>query len=273
MKRTVILWLAVVSASVVWGQEQDVALPESPVGGGLNGSSPSRTSSVGGQHPAEPEMVFVQGGTFWMGCSQEQSGSCDGDEVPLHSVTVSSFHIGKYEVTQAQWKLIMGHNPSEFKGDDLPVEKVSWNDVQKFITRLNAITGKHYRLPTEAEWEYAARGGHQSAGYKYSGSHNLYNVGWFYDNSGGRTHAVGTKLPNELGIYDMSGNVWEWCIDRYGSYPASEQHDPMRVDAGSGRVIRGGGWFYYARYCRVANRYNDGSGSRERYLGFRLVLP
>jgi formylglycine-generating enzyme required for sulfatase activity len=237
-------------------------------------SGSSRASSSGdNRHPAEPEMVFVQGGTFWMGCSQEQQGSCEDDESPLHSVTVSDFHIGKYEITQAQWKLIMGNNPSEFKGDNLPVETVSWDDVQVFITRLNAATGKRYRLPTEAEWEYAARGGNQSAGYTYSGSHNLHNVGWFTDNSGGKPHVVGTKLPNELGIYDMSGNVLEWCIDWFGSYPASTQHDPMGVGSGSYRVIRGGGWYFYAQNCRVANRDDYSPDARARFLGFRVVLP
>jgi formylglycine-generating enzyme required for sulfatase activity len=269
MKRTVILLLAVMSASAVWGPGQHVVTLE-PIDAG---SLPSRTYSGGGQHPAEPEMIFVQGGSFWMGCSQEQQGSCEDDESPLHSVTVSNFHIGRYEITQAQWRLIMGHNPSEFKDDNLPVEMVSWNDVQAFIARLNEVTGKYYRLPTEAEWEYAARGGNQMVGCKYSGSHNLYNVGWFADNSAGTPHAVGTKLPNELGIYDMSGNVWEWCIDWYGSYPASEQCDPMGVAAGSGRVSRGGGWDNNARHCRVAYRSHNNPGSRFRYQGFRVVLP
>jgi formylglycine-generating enzyme required for sulfatase activity len=272
MKRTVILWLALMSASAVYGQVQHVSMPE-PVGeSGSNNRSPHTYSGIG-RHPAEPEMIFVQGGTFWMGCSREQLGSCEADEIPLHSVTVSNFRIGKYEVTQAQWKLIMGNSPSEFKGDLLPVEKVSWNDAQEFIARLNAATGKHYRLPTEAEWEYAARGGTKSADYKFSGSHNLYNVGWFTDNSGGTTHAVGTKLPNELGIYDMSGNVYEWCIDRYGRYPASAQHDPMGVDSGSEYVFRGGSWGYDAQYSRVTNRGYNTPDSRYRNLGFRLVLP
>ncbi|MDR3286805.1 MAG: SUMF1/EgtB/PvdO family nonheme iron enzyme, partial [Prevotellaceae bacterium] len=144
-----------------------------------NSSSSSQT-----RHPAEPEMVSVQGGTFWMGCSSEQGSECYGDESPLHRVTVSSFNIGKYEVTQAQWKAVMGSNPSNFKGDNLPVEQVSWTDVQEFISRLNAATGKNYRLPTEAEWEYAARGGNKSKGYKYSGSSNINDVAWFTDYSG-----------------------------------------------------------------------------------------
>jgi formylglycine-generating enzyme required for sulfatase activity len=217
-------------------------------------------------------MVEVEGGTFLMGCSQEQ-GSCDDDESPLHSVTVSSFRIGKHEITQAQWKLIMGGNPSNFKGDNLPVESVSWNEVQEFISRLNAATGKSYRLPTEAEWEYAARGGKRSGGYMYSGSNNLYDVAWFTDNSGDQTRPTGTKKANELGIHDMSGNVWEWCLDWYGSYSASSQQDPMGASSGSYRVIRGGSYGSGASYCRVANRGSDSPGDRYASLGFRVVLP
>jgi formylglycine-generating enzyme required for sulfatase activity len=253
-----------------------IALANQLVGGGDGSNSRSNNVSPGSRrrHPAEPEMVFVQGGTFWMGCPREQQGDCDDDESPLYSVTLSDFRISKYEVTQVQWKLIMGNNPSEFTGDRLPVEMVSWDDVQVFITRLNAFTGKRYRLPTEAEWEYAARGGRQSAGYTYSGSHNLNDAGWFADNSGGTTHAVGTKLPNELGIYDMSGNVWEWCIDKYCRYPALAQHNPMEVGScGSYRVSRGGGWFGSARRCRVTDRSHDNPDSRYGNLGFRVVLP
>jgi formylglycine-generating enzyme required for sulfatase activity len=251
-----------------------IALANKLVGGGGSngGSSSSRTSSGSRQHPAEPEMVFVQGGTFWMGCSQEQQGSCDDDESPLHSVTVSSFHIGKYEVTQAQWKLIMGNNPSNFKGDNLPVENVSWHDAQEFISRLNAATGKRYRLPTEAEWEYAARGGNKSAGYKYSGSHNLNNVAWFKDNSGSTTHVVGTQLPNELGIYDMSGNVREWCSDWYGSYSTAAQRDPIGANSSSYRVGRGGSWYGSASSCTVSIRGDNTPSYRDNNVGFRVVL-
>jgi formylglycine-generating enzyme required for sulfatase activity len=240
--------------------------------GGGSGSSGSRSSSAR-QRPAEPEMVYVEGGTFWMGCTTEQQGSCDDDESPLHRVTLTGFSIGKYEVTQAQWKLIMGSNPSRFQGDNLPVENVSWSDAQEFIERLNAATGKRYRLPTEAEWEYAARGGAKSRGYKYSGSHNLSNVAWFEDNSGSRTHPVGAKLSNELGIHDMSGNVYEWCSDWYGSYPASAQQDPMGAGSGSSRVLRGGSWIYTAAGCRVSDRYSRSHDYRYSILGFRVALP
>jgi formylglycine-generating enzyme required for sulfatase activity len=188
-------------------------------------------------------------------------------------VTVSDFYIGKYEVTQKQWVDVMGSNPSKFKGDDLPVEMVSWNDVQKFIEAVNQKTGKKYRLPTEAEWEYAARGGNKSKGNKYSGGNNIDDVAWYGGNSGSRTQAVGTKSANELGIYDMSGNVWEWVSDWYGEYSSSAQTNPAGPSSGSGRVDRGGGWNYSAGRCRVSARDGDHPGNRYGNIGFRLVLP
>lgn len=216
------------------------------------------------------EMVFVKGGTFTMGATSEQGSDADSDETPTHSVTLSDFYIGKYEVTQAQWRAVMGNNPSYFKGDNLPVECVSWNDIQKFIKKLNAQTGKNFRLPTEAEWEYAARGGNQSRGYKYSGSNDRNNA-WYKDNSSSKTHPVGQKQPNELGIYDMCGNVWEWCQDWYGSYSSSSQTNPTGPSSGSYRVLRGGSWSYGARNCRVSNRGSSSPDySFDRY-GFRLV--
>ena len=216
-------------------------------------------------------MVYVEGGTFTMGATSEQQNP-DDDEKPTHRVSLSSFYIGKYEVTQALWKAVMGSNPSNWKGDNLPVEKVSWNDCQTFLRKLNTMTGKNFRLPTEAEWEFAARGGNRSRGYQYSGSNVLSDVAWYDDNSGSKTHNVGTKAPNELSIYDMSGNVWEWCQDWKGSYSSSTQTNPKGPSSGSNRVGRGGGWNSFARYCRVAYRIiiapdNGGSG-----LGLRLAL-
>jgi len=183
-------------------------------------------------------MVWVEGGTFTMGC-------CDDDEylgtgVPRHQVTLSSYYIAKYQVTQKLWTDIMGGNPSYFVGDDLPVENINWNDTQRFIAKLNRIAGTNYRLPTEAEWEYAARGGSQSHGYQYSGSNNLNEVAWWGGNSNNTTHPVGTKQPNELGIYDMSGNVLEWCQDLLGVYPDEPQINPQGPTAGIPRVVRGG---------------------------------
>jgi formylglycine-generating enzyme required for sulfatase activity len=237
----------------------------------LSSSSRSQT-----RHPAETEMIFVQGGTFTMGCTSEQGDDCEDVEKPVHQATISSFNIGKYEVTQAQWKAIMDHNPSYFKGDNLPVEQVRWNDIQEFIRRLNAKTGKKYRLPTEAEWEYAARGGNKSGGYKYSGSNDIDTVAWYYDsNSKKTTHAVGTKQANELGIYDMSGNVFEWCSDWYSTYSTAAQRDPKGPKASkvSGHVYRGGGWYGSASNCRVTYRGINSPGSGYHGLGFRLVVP
>lgn len=187
-----------------------------------------------------------------------------------HEVTVGSFSIGKYEVTQVQWKTIMGNNPSKFKGcDDCPVENVSWDDVQEFIKSLNKKTGKNYRLPIEAEWEFAARGGKKSKGHKYAGagSLGLRNVGWFSENSSSKTHTVGGKSPNELALHDMSGNVWEWCQDTWKPYPGC-----TGTVNGTQGVARGGGWFYEARYCRAAIRSPWPPGHRGNYLGFRLAL-
>ena len=219
-------------------------------------------------------MVYVSGGTFTMGATSEQGSDAYSDEKPAHSVTLSGYYIGKYEVTQELWKAVMGSNPSRFKGDNLPVERVSWNDVQEFLRKLNAMTGKRYRLPTEAEWEFAARGGNSSRGYKYSGSNSIGNVAWYDGNSGSRTHAAGTKSPNELGIYDMSGNVREWCQDWYSSsyYVSSPRNNPRGPNSGSYRVFRGGGWVSNAGFCRVSYRYDGTPDSRLSDLGFRLAL-
>ena len=165
----------------------------------------------------------------------------------------------------------MGSNPSRFKGSSNPVESVSWNDCQEFIRKLNSLTGRTFRLPTEAEWEFAARGGNKSKGYKYAGSNSIDDVAWYYSNSGSMTHAVKTKFPNELGIYDMSGNVYEWCQDRYGSYSSNAQTNPKDHSNGSYRVLRGGGWIYVARRCRESDRCNN-LPVRRGTFGLRLVL-
>jgi formylglycine-generating enzyme required for sulfatase activity len=222
-----------------------------------------------GKKSFEPEMIFVEGGTFQMGSSSGES-----NEKPVHSVTLSAFNIGKYEVTQAQWKAVMGNNPSNFTGcDDCPVVYVSWNDVQQYISKLNSQTGKNYRLPTEAEWEFSARGGKSSKGYTYSGSNDLNSVAWNTDNSGSKTHTVGGKQANELGIYDMSGNVWEWCSDWYGTYNSYSETNPTGASLGQYRVLRGGGWDYNADYCRTADRGGYDPDYRDYAGGFRLVLP
>ncbi|MBR4838137.1 MAG: SUMF1/EgtB/PvdO family nonheme iron enzyme [Bacteroidales bacterium] len=217
------------------------------------------------------EMVDVKGGTFTMGGTAEQGSDAYDSEKPTHSVTLNDYYIGKFEVTQELWQAVMGSNPSYFEGNNLPVEDVSWNDVQEFIKKLNQKIGANFRLPTEAEWEYAARGGNKSRGYKYSGSNNI-GVAWYTDNSGYNTHQVGTKSPNELGIYDMSGNVWEWCQDWYGSYSSGSQTNPTGPASGSRRVLRGGSWGSRARICRVSDRGSSDPGNRYNDYGFRLVL-
>ena len=218
------------------------------------------------------EMVRVEGGTFRMGATSEQGSEACDNEKPVHSVTLSGYYIGKTEVTQALWKAVMGSNPSKFIGDNLPVEMVSWDDCQEFIRKLNSMTGQNFRLPTEAEWEFACRGGNNSRGYKYSGSNNLGSVAWYDGNSGNKTHPVGTKAPNELGIYDMSGNVWEWCADWYGDYSSGAQTNPTGPYGGSNRVYRGGSWNYDVGRCRSSNRDFYYPWIRDIILGLRLAL-
>ncbi len=216
-------------------------------------------------------MIPVEGGMFKMGAISNFQR-----ERPVHQVMLSSFLIGQTEVTQELWEAVMGKNPSEFEGSKLPVENVSWNDCQTFITKLNSMTGQQFRLPTEAEWEYAAKGGNQSKGYKYSGSDIIGKVAWYKDNSDDKTHEVATKAPNELGIYDMSGNVYEWCQDWYASdyYSSSPTNNPTGPSSGSNRVDRGGGWGSEAGYCRVAFRgyYPPDGCDRIHGLGLRLAL-
>ena len=216
-------------------------------------------------------MIYVSGGTFTMGATSEMTEPWD-DEKPTHQVTLSSYYIGETEVTQALWKAVMGSNPSHFKGDNLPVEKVSWNDCQTFISKLNALTGKRFRLPTEAEWEFAARGGNQSRHTQYSGSSRIDDVAWYDGNSGSKTHPVKTKQPNELGIYDMTGNVYEWCQDWFGNYSSYAQTNPTGAGSGSRRVNRGGCWDGPPRYCRSSHRGNRTPGNSGYNLGLRLVL-
>ena len=215
-------------------------------------------------HGVEYPMVEVAGGEFMMGESHIL-----GDD-RRHDVRLDSYSIGRYLVTQDLWETVMGSNPSRFKGPRRPVEQVSWYDCQDFIRKLNELTGANFRLPTEAEWEFAARGGNSSRGYKYSGSDALDDVAWYYDNSGDKTHDVGTKSPNELGLYDMSGNVFEWCNDRYGSYSSSSQTNPKGASSGSRRVFRGGSWSNIAWYCRVSYRRSCAPGYRYFNIGLRL---
>ena len=217
-------------------------------------------------------MIAVEGGTFTMGATPEQGKDAEKDEKPTHLVMLSSYYIGETEVTQALWKAVMGKNPSRYNGDNNPVEQVSWNDCQDFIKKLNALTGKNFRLPTEAEWEFAARGGNKSRGYKYSGSKNIGDVAWYENNSDDKTRPVKTKQPNELGIYDMSGNVEEWCQDWYGKYTSDSQINPTGPNSRLTRLLRGGCWFARARDCRSSIRCGYTPDLRHGTIGFRLAL-
>ena len=261
--------------------------------------------NTGGSASGLVEMVYVPGGSFQMGNPDSSVG--DSDERPVHTVTVSGFYMGKHEVTQGQWQAVMGSNPSSFRGTNLPVESVSWYDAVEFCNALSVAesltpyytinknqtdpnntssydtykwlvttntSAAGYRLPTEAQWEYAAKGGNGSPGnYTYSGSNTAADVAWYSGNSGSTTHTVGTKAANGLGIYDMSGNVWEWCWDWYGSYSNTAQTDPVGASSGSFRVERGGGWGRSAGIVRSADRYGSGPNGRVNFIGFRLVRP
>ena len=219
-------------------------------------------------------MVYVEGGTFTMGATKEmpQPNDNDKDEKPKHKVTLSPFYIGRYEVTQAEWRAVMGNNPSQFIGYNRPVENVSWYDCQEFIRKLSILTGKNFRLPTEAEWEYAARGGKKPHGFKYSGSNAIENVGWYNRNGNSSTHTVGTKSPNNLGLYDMSGNVFEWCHDKYGDYRKDSQTNPIGASSGDLKVLRGGSWYSPERQCCLSNRECKNNYYHSDYLGLRLVI-
>ncbi len=218
-------------------------------------------------------MVAVQGGTFTMGATTEQGSDAEDCEKPAHQVTLCSYSIGQTEVTQELWQAVMGSNPGSFTGNlQRPVAEVSWNDCQTFINKLNQMTGMSFRLPTEAEWEYAARGGNRSRGYKYAGSNTLGDVAWCVSNSGQATHPVATKAPNELGLYDMSGNVREWCQDLYGSYSSDAQTNPTGPASGSLRVYRGGCYCFSTSYCRVSFRYYHTPSYTDSSFGLRLAL-
>ncbi|MBP5613291.1 MAG: formylglycine-generating enzyme family protein [Bacteroidales bacterium] len=217
------------------------------------------------------KMVKVEGGTFMMGAPITDSEAYS-NELPQHCVTLSEYYIAETEVTQALWQAVMGSNPSHFKFPDRPVEEISWNDCKTFIEKLNQLTDKQFRLPTEAEWEYAARGGGNSHGYKFSGSDNVDDVAWYTDNCGGETHAVKTKAANELGLYDMTGNVLEWCSDWMAAYTADTVSNPQGPAAGFKRVLRGGSLYNDARRLRVTRRSEYNPTFTDYSVGFRLAL-
>ena len=232
--------------------------------------APCQTFEVNG---VSFNMMCVEGGTFMMGAAEDDPDA-RADEKPQHQVTVSDFMIAQTEVTQELWTAVMGNNPSHFSGNNLPVDAASWNDCQAFIAKLNELTSLHFRLPTEAEWEFAARGGNHSRGYKYAGSDNIDEVAWYDGNSSNTPHEVGTKLPNELGLFDMSGNVWEFCQDWYSNtyYTAEAQTNPTGPTSGTHRVDRGGSWFRSATHCRIPYRDSSRPTVNDYRLGLRLVL-
>ena len=233
-------------------------------------------------------MVKITGGSFLMGASVEDEYAYYA-ETPQHQVTVSDFYICKHEVTQELWQAVMdscpnykgGWSEAYGKGDKYPAYFISWNDCQLFISKLNEMTGIEFRLPTEAEWEYAARGGNKTKGYCFAGSNNLDNIAWYVKNSEGKNHIVMQKQANELGLYDMCGNVWEWCSDWYGSNYYAESNnsidpkgplaDTIISSLDNARVIRGGAWDYYPRFCRLSYRNGYYIEDRDCNLGFRLV--
>jgi len=230
--------------------------------------------------PIEPDMIRVEGGTFIMGCTDNE---CENNEKPTLTVKLDSYYIARYPVTQREWVAIMRNNPSHFKGEYLPVENMSWDEVTDFLHGLNlAFPNKNYRLATEAEWEYAARGGNESKGYKYSGSDDINAVAWYSANSNNRTQIVGTKMPNELGIFDMSGNVWEWCSDFFGSYADTARTgydsitgiyiNPTGPRVGIQHVARGGAWIDFSQSCRISARYSPIPPIMPNHLGIRLAM-
>ena len=219
----------------------------------------------------EFKMIRVEGGSFMMGASNNDLDA-ENREKPQHRVTLNDYYIGETTVTQELWQAVMDSTPSCFKGPRRPVEGISWEDCQDFIRKLNSLTGCQFRLPTEAEWEYAARGGKKSKGYKYAGGNDIDNLAWYGENSRSQTHDVATKRANELGLYDMSGNVYEWCQDWYDSYSSGSQTNPTGASSGSIRVYRGGSWRSYARSCRVSYRSRSTPSYRYNGLGLRLAF-
>ncbi|MCM1532413.1 MAG: formylglycine-generating enzyme family protein [Bacteroides sp.] len=231
------------------------------------------------------DMVYVEGGSFMMGATEEQGAEVNEDEMPVRDINIGSYYIGKYEVTQSEWEAVMGTSLVEQgeqsfyyeiwgmrgEGPDYPMYYVSWEDAQEFCKKLSERTGKKYVLPTEAQWEYAARGGKNSKGYKFSGGDDIEEVAHYHGNGDGQNHPVGTKAGNELGIFDMSGNVWEWCADWYGPYSESETNNPSGPDEGEDRVVRGGSCFDYEATCRVARRNYDYPDNRFIIIGFRIA--
>ena len=234
----------------------------------LNMPSATETYVVNG---VSFKMIYVRAGSYEMGATDEQTGATQ-DEYPPHLVQLTPYYIGETEVSQELWYAVMGDNPSYSKGYNLPVEQITWDECQEFVNRLSMITGRQFRLPTEAEWEFAARGAHKSGGFLYSGSNILSQVGWYDTNSGGKTNLIKQLMGNERQLYDMSGNVWEWCQDWFGDYSDDHQLDPKGPAEGVARVVRGGGWEAPDAFCRVAYRKGQAPGQPDEHIGLRLAM-
>lgn len=241
----------------------------------LISKSAKHLALIDAEESAGIDMVLVKGGSFILGCQDGRDVECESQTKPPHPVKVGDYYIGKHEVTQALWTKVMGYNPSRFKGcEQCPVENVSWDSVQVFLKKINRMyPGLGFRLPTLAEWEYAARGGRKSKGYTFIGSNNGLEVGWYDENSGNKTHPVGEKKPNELGLYDMGGNVWEWCSDWFGPYTEDEAVNPTGPLTGTHKAYKGGAWQYSSQYTRPAHRGDLNSYEFNDDHGFRLARP
>lgn len=264
MKQVFTLLLAVLLTAPLMAQEKTESKPS---------GKPEKNSRTDVLENIDARMLFVQGGTFTMGCTRPQD-SCYYWEFPAHKVTLSNFYLAQYPVTQREWEMVM-HTKPWFSKDcpDCPIEHISWYDAQVFISTLNQLSGKFYRLPTEAEWEYAARGGSHSHNLKYAGGNAVDNVAWYDSNSLQQSHPVGLKEPNELGLYDMSGNVWEWCSDWFSEkyYTESPEKDPQGPGKDVYRVCRGGSWWSEKGDLRVSNRDRYPPDARDDDVGFRLA--
>ncbi len=266
MRRTIII-LAFSISAISWINWEDKPENKSYLQG-LQGNENFK-SYVENAKGLKINMIAVEGGTYIMG---DTLGEGNDNERPAHKVTLNNFYISDKEITQKQWRKIMGTSPSSVKNMDfLPVDNVSWKDIQEFVAKLNQLTGKKYRLPTEAEWEYAAKGGNKSQGFRFSGSNNLSEVGVYADNSGNIPNTVGRKKPNELGIYDMSGNVWEWVQDQYYDYTEETQTNPLGTGNKTTGISKGGSWSDFSRLCRITIRKGTTFERRSADLGFRIV--
>lgn len=218
------------------------------------------------------QMIYVEGGFFKMGCMEQTDTLCTEYEKPVQTVKLSSFFIAQYEVTQLLYLELVGNNPNSFKNNNFPVANVSWDDAQEFIKKLNHLTNLHFALPTEAQWEYAAKGGNKSKNTIFAGHKEIKKVAWYKENSNGMYHGVGNLLPNELNIYDMNGNVWEWCADYYAPYTPENKENPTGPATGTTRVYRGGSWLDNQTYSRITYRNSGNQSQKMNCLGFRVVL-